>query len=383
MSELKEKRDQLFKDLWAGKRPERVPITFSAGQDFAISYFGYDPKVDMYNIPLTYEMADKMAQLVPGDVLPMGAGSPAAIYRYEKALFMTVGSDGFFQHPDIAPMTVEEYPELIADPLKFIVEKIHPRVFGLIADDPEYGQLRVNIARQVIGKMYQGLGPNLAQKYDRSDVQSQAIILWAPLDFIADYIRSFSTILTDIRRYPQYVIDSCEAVCDYEIEQAKNLPTPNTNGKITFISMPLHMAPFMRTKDVAKFYFPSYKRVVAGFQDLGFHVQTHAEQDWTPHLEIISDLPGRCFIKFEDAHPSEVVKRVSTQHIFGNMYPNNLLKFGTKQENIDKAKEYLDILMPAGNYVFSPNKGPLRKYDLNLENVNALAEFISEYGVYK
>ena len=54
-----------------------------------------------------------------------------------------------------------------------------------------------------------------------------------------------------------------------------------------------------------------------------------------------------------------------------------------KQEVIDKAKEYLDILMPVGNYIMAPNKGPLRKYDLNFENVNALYDFVTEYGVYK
>ena len=382
MSELKEKRNQLYKDLWAGKRPERVPIEIGVTQDFAVDYCGYNARRDMYSPKITYELADKMAQMFDGDTLPMAPFSQAATYRYVKQAFMVPGDDGFFQHPDIAPMELDEYPEFSKDPLKFIYEKIHPRVFGLCADDPVYGQLKVSIARNVLASQFVGLGPNLVDKYDRADYVATAILEWAPFDFIADYIRSFSTLLMDIRRKPQWVLDACEAVCEYEVEQARNLPKPAPN-KVTVISMPLHMAPYMKQKDFEKFYWPTYEKVVGGFQSVGFQVSTYAEEDWTPHLEAMSDLPGRCCIAFEKPHPSEVVKRVDHKHIFSTMYPSNLLKDGTKQECIDKAKEYLDILMPAGNYIFSPQKVPLRKNDINVENVQAVIEFVKEYGVYR
>ncbi len=382
MTELKEQRNQLYKDLWAGKRPQRVPIAVGVTQDFAIDYLGYSAKRDMYNPKLTYEMADKMAQLFEGDTLPMAPFSQAAIYRYVKQAFMVPGDDGFFQHPNIAPMEFAEYPKLIEDPFKFIIEDIQPRVFGILKDDPVYGQLKIAIARNVVASKYMGLGPNLTDKYERVDVTASPIILWAPFDFIADYIRSFSTLLTDLRRNPQWVIDACEAVADFEIKQVEMLVKPNPD-KITMISMPLHMAPYMKPKDFEKFYWPSYKRVIEAFQDRGFEVSTYAEEDWTPHLEAFNDLSRRCLVQFEKPHPSDVVAKVSTKHIISTMYPSNLIKDGTKQQCIDKAKEYLDILMPGGNYIFSPQKTPLRKNDINVENMQAVIEFVREYGVYK
>lgn len=382
MTELKEKRNQLYRDLWAGKRPERVPISVGISQDFAIDYLGYNPKIDMYSPKLTYEMADKMAELFQADTLPMAPFSQAATYRYVKQAFMVPGNDGFFQHPDISPMEFEEYPEFAADPLKFIVEKVQTRAFGILQDDPIYGQLKINIARSVVAQKFVGLGPNLADKYERADVVTSPIILWAPFDFIADYIRSFSTILTDIRRKPQWVLDACEAVCDFEIEQARNLPKPNPD-KITCITMPLHMAPYMKPKDFEKFYWPSYERVVAGFQDTGFNVSTYAEEDWTPHLETIGELPGRCCIQFEYPTPQDVVNKVNHKHIFSTLYQSWFIRDLSKQECLDKAKEYLDILMPAGNYIFSPTKVALRKNDINIENMQAVIEFVKEYGVYK
>ncbi|MFZ7132496.1 MAG: uroporphyrinogen decarboxylase family protein [Eubacteriales bacterium] len=381
MTSLKEQRNQLFRDIWEGKRPKRVPINVGVTQDFALDYLGYSPKIDMYSPKLTYEMADRMAQLIDGDNLPMAPFSQVAIYRYVKQAFMVPGADGFFQHPNIAPMEFEEYPELSKDPLKFIVEKIQPRVFGILQDDPEYGQLKISIARNVVASKFVGLGSNLSEKYQRADVVTSPIILWAPFDFIADYIRSFSTILTDIRRRPEWVLEACEAACEFEIKQAGMLPKPDPN-KITTIQMPLHMAPYMKPKDFEKFYWPTYKKVVEEFQKLGFKVSTYAEEDWTPHLEAFNDLPGRCCIQFEKPLPSEVVKRVSTKHIFSTMYPSSLLREGTKHQCIDKAKEYLDILLPGGNYIFSPQKTPLRKNDVKMENLQAVIEFVREYGKY-
>ena len=201
-----------------------LPIQVSASFDFAIDYFGYSAVKDQYNPKLTYELADKLAQMLEGDTLPMAAFCQSPIYRYAKQKFMVPGDDGFIQHPNLSPMELDEYPEFIEDPLKFIVEKIHPRVFGLIEDDPEYGQLKISIARNILAQQYQGLGPNLTDKYERANVQVAPIILWAPLDFIADYIRNFSNILTDIRRKPQWVLDACEAACCLFAEMIVYMP---------------------------------------------------------------------------------------------------------------------------------------------------------------
>ena len=381
MTTLKEQRNQLYIDLWEGKRPERVPIEISASQDYALDYYGYSALTDMYNPKLTYELADKMAQMFEGDTVPMAPVSQAAIYRYVKQAFMVPQSNGFFQHPDITAIELDEMPEFAKDPFRYIAEVVMPRVFGILQDDPVYGNLKISIARDVVMKEFVGLGPNLAEKYQRADVCQTRILQWAPFDFIADYIRSFSTILTDMRRKPQWVLDACESVADYEITQISMQPKPDPN-KIVQVSMPLHMAPYMRTKDVEKFYFPTYKKVVQGFQDLGFRVSTYAEEDWTPHLEIIGDLPGRCRIQFEKPMPKDVVDKVNHKHIFSTLYPSSILRSGTKEECVNKAKEYLDVLMPVGNYIFAPNKGMLRKNDVQVENVQAVIECVREYGKY-
>ena len=98
------------------------------------------------------------------------------------------------------------------------------------------------------------------------------------------------------------------------------------------------MAPYMKPKDFARFYWPTFRRTVEGIQQGGFKASAYAEEDWTPHLEALNDLPGRCCLAFEKPTPEDIVAKVSTKHIFSTIYPTSLFRTGTKQECIDKAR---------------------------------------------
>ncbi|MCL1913780.1 MAG: hypothetical protein FWG10_07890 [Eubacteriaceae bacterium] len=379
---LQQERNQLYWDLWAGKIPARAPIEFGAGHDYALDYFDYDPRYDRYNPDLTWELADKVNEMYKGsDTLPMAPTSPSAAYRYIKQAFMVPQSNGFFQHPNIVAVELDELPEFSKDIFKYYVDVIQPRVYGILQDDPVYGQLKIQIARQVINQEFAGK-PNLTDKYECANVNEGRLTMWAPFDFVADYIRSFSTILVDLRRKPQYIIDACEASSEFMIEQARMQPAPNPN-RISQMSMPLHMAPYMKPSDAEKFYFPTYYKTIKGFQDLGFYVSTHAEQDFTPHIESMNEVPGKCRIKFEHADPKKVVAGMTGPHIIEKMYHFAVLRTGTVQDCIDQAKELLDIVMPTGKYIFSPSKSPLRKNDTKVENAQALIQYLIENAKYE
>ena len=54
----------------------------------------------------------------------------------------------------------------------------------------------------------------------------------------------------------------------------------------------------------------------------------------------------------------------------------------TKQECIDRTKEFLDIMMPHGKFIFCFDKNPLVLGDVNLDNLAAVCETVRDYGVY-
>lgn len=378
---LKEERDQLFLDVCSGKKPKRVPIFFGMQIDAAIEYFGYSLLKDVYSPQICYEVADRLAPMIDSDVLPVSPFNTYAAFRYLDQKFMTPGKDGSFQHPDLAPMEREEYPEFSKNILDFIVDKIQPRVFGIIKDDPKLGQVRMKIARDVVVRPYIGMAEKLSEKYERSSVMKSYTILWAPFDFIADYIRSFSEILKDVRKEPQWVLEACEAVCDYEIAQVRALPDPK-EGEVSQITIPLHMPPFMRPKDVEKFYWPTFRRFILAVQEKGFIPNVFCEGNWDPHLDLLQDIPGRAIFSFEDSNQKLIAERVPTRHIYMHSYPTMMMKNGSPKECVNEVKRTLDNLAGAGNYIFCPNKTLMRGADINIENIRAVIDCVREYGQY-
>ncbi|KPU42552.1 uroporphyrinogen decarboxylase (URO-D) [Oxobacter pfennigii] len=376
---LKNERDQLFTDLMKGIKPKRVPVTAGISIEAALEKVGYSVKRDQYSPQKCYEAAEEMARRFDTDTLPTVPSTQAAVFRYIDQKFMQPGADGFFQHPNIAPLETEEYPEFSKDPFEFIVNKIQPRVFGILQEEPVLGHLKIKIARDVVASKFAGMGVKLAEQYQRSTAQTTCNLLWAPFDFIADYIRSFSTIMIDVKRNPQWVLDACEAVLQYEIEQIKITPK---RGAIPTISYPLHMAPFMKTKDVEKFWWPTFKKLMIATQEAGFIPAIHYEQNWDPHLDLINDIPTPAIITFEASDQKLVAQKVSTNFVWRSMYPAVLLKTGTKQQCIDEAKRTLDNVAGGGNYIFSTNKGAIRGSDVKDENLQAVIEFVKEYGKY-
>ncbi|NLZ38751.1 MAG: hypothetical protein GX893_04000 [Firmicutes bacterium] len=376
---LQEERNQLFLDVHSGKRPARVPISIGITVEAALEKVGYNLLRDLYSPERIYEAAEEMARLFDSDTLPTNPFSQAAVYRYVDQKFMQPGADGFYQHPDIAPLEFDEYPEFIKDPFEFIVRKIQPRVFGILQEDPLLGNIKIKIARDVVASKFAGMGPRLVEKYQRANVIGMCGLLWAPFDFIADYIRSFSTILIDIKRKPQWVLEACEAVLEYEIRQIKNTPK---RGAIPCISYPLHMPPFMRPKEVEKFWWPTFKKLIIATQEEGFMPSIFCEQNWDPHLDLLNDLPGTVKLAFEDSDQKLIAEKVTTRHVFSHGFPAIVLKTGTKEECIEEAKRTLDNLAVGGNYIFSASKAAIRGSDFKTENLQAVIEFVKEYGKY-
>jgi uroporphyrinogen-III decarboxylase len=385
MGAVQEERNQIFRDLYSGKRPTRVPINFGVETQGALEYFGYSPKKDFFSAEKCFEAADKMAELLDVDNLPSIPGStPGAVFKYIGQKFMQQGADGFFQHPDIAPMDFSEYEEYSKDPFTFFVEKIHPRVFEVFNEEyPELAHLKIRIARQIVSGQFAGMADKLREKHQKESVMLNVNLLWAPFDLIADYVRSFTTILMDMKRAPQKVLDACDATADYHIAQIKASPKP-VPGRITTINYPLHMAPYMSTKDVEKFYWPSFRKVIQATIDNGYIPTIFFEADWTNHMHLLADLPtgGPMYVSFEDTKRDLINKYVPKNVIRGRSYPFVLLRTGTKQECVDEAKKVLDLMARDGNFIFSPDKGVIRANDLNIENFKAVIETVKEYGKY-
>lgn len=378
---LAREREQLFRDLFSGGKPKRVPVSNPATLEYAVQYYGRDLAEAQWDVPSLEPILDEFSREFPTDTTPIGSLRLPAFYQILGSKAIIMGSGGFMQHPEIMGLLPEEYDEFNAAPYEFIVETVLPRLYPEL--DAEPSQKAMVLAKAM--KAYYDDYTLLAQMRDRVNAKHGMVapmvsLTEAPFDFIADFLRSFKGISSDVRRYPDKVLAACEAVTPLMIKKGR-LPVPGALG-YTFI--PLHMAPYMRDKDFEKFYWPTFKTLVEACVAMGQNVQLFVEHDWMRYLDFLYELPANTIMRFEYGDPKAVAEKLGSKHIISGFYPVTLFQTGTEQQCIDKAKELLDILAPTGKYWFQADKSIISvdKEGKVARNLRAVLVYLMENGSY-
>ncbi|MFZ7133901.1 MAG: uroporphyrinogen decarboxylase [Eubacteriales bacterium] len=382
---LQEERSSIFHDVYENKIPKRVPVNVSLAFEPIAQYAGLDLIQAQWNPPLIEEAADKLCNTFFTDVNPVqGSLRYPSFYTALKSQSFVMGSNGFIQHPEVIGMMQDEYDYLIEKPLDCIYEKILPRQYkALNLDDPVNMMLSFSKGLMGFNTDMMSLGPIMGKLTEKYGYYPGSILgggfTEAPYDFLADQLRSFKGVSMDIRRMPQKVYDACEAL--YPLVKKMGMPRgPVSRYDMTFL--PLHMPTFMREKDFAKYWWPSFKKLLDDYASMGIRAGIFCEDDWTRYLDYLYELPVGTYMMFEYGDPKIIKEKLGRKHIITGLYPLTYMKNHTKQECIDKAKEYIDILAPGGNYMFGFDKGALVLDDLNLENLAAVTQTVREHGVY-
>jgi hypothetical protein len=381
---LQQERISIYHDVYDNKIPKRVPVNISLPFEVIAQFGGINIVEAQWNPAIVEEAVDKICQTVYSDTcLFRGSFRYPSFYQLLKSQSFVMASNGFIQHPEVVGMLPEDYDYLIEKPYDCILEKIIPRQYkALKLDDPINSAisfaksiLAFNSdfmqAKMIIGKMVEKYGYYPEGLFGGGFTE-------APFDFLADQLRSFKGISMDIRRIPEKVKEACDAL--YPIVFKKGLPAKITNYSQVFL--PLHMPTFMREKDFAELYWPSFKRMLDEYASMGIHSFIFCEHDWTRYLDYLQDLPTDTRIMFEYGDPKLIKEKLGKKHIIIGMYPIMNLKTKTKEECVAEAKKYIDILAPGGKYIFGFDKSPLLFSDFKLENLCAVAETVRDYGVY-
>ncbi|MHB8074683.1 uroporphyrinogen decarboxylase/cobalamine-independent methonine synthase family protein [Desulfosporosinus fructosivorans] len=374
-------RNQMFRDLFSGKTPKRVPISNPATQDFAIQYAGLDLAECQWDLTKLEPVYDKFCQDFFTDTYPGGSIRIPSHYQILGSTPIVMSSSGFMQHPEVVGLLAEEYDDFIASPYDCIVEKVLPRLFTEFNGAP--GKVAMALAKAMRAQSddlaYLGtIRAKMNAKYGYAGIVGA--LTEAPFDFMADFLRSFKGISGDVRRYPDKIMAACEAVLPLMIKKG-TLPSP---GMLGYTFIPLHMAPYLRDKDFATLYWPTFKKLVETLAGMGQNVQLFVENDWMRYLDYLYELPENTIMRFEYGDAKLVKEKLGKKHIISGFYPITLLQTGTKQQCIDKAKELLDILAPGGKYWFQADKSVINFESKGpvAENMRAVLEYVYENGTY-
>lgn len=380
---LRAERTKLFDDVVSNKVPARVPINIGLSYEVIAEFGGVDVHAAQWNQDLVAEAADKVCETVFSDVcLYAGSLRFPSFYQILKSQSFQMSSSGFMQHPEVVGMEPEDYDYLISNPYDCLVERVLPRQFKALGlEDPMAQAIALTksmLAFNAEGAQTAAMKAKLVAKYGYygGEVLGGGFSE-APFDFLADQLRSFRGISMDVRRYPEKVKAACDAL--FPIVFTRGIPAYPGGS----VFLPLHMPTFMREKDFAELWWPSFKRMVDGYAAMGYRCRVFCEHDWMRYLDYLYELPTDTMLVFEFGDPKAVKDKLGKKHIVMGMYPIVNLKTKTERECSDEVKRYLDALAPGGKYIFGFDKNPLMFGDIKLENLVATVETVRDYGVYK
>lgn len=376
-------RTKLFTDLFSGIIPDRVPIWDGLNIEYLIQYAGLDLMTTQYQITadLLIKIYEKGMEICRGD-MPTGnfARDPITL-MFQQSQVMEMGASGFIQHPERTFMHEDEYDEFIANPIDFILEKCHPRMFKGYQGEVNRS---LNFAKSLLATLdfnqaFAVAEATIAERYGLFTRPAGSVAMQlVPFDFIADMYRGFSKIPLDIRRRPEKLLAAIEAVMPFAIW----LGRPKVKSPLGCNMIFTHMAVFLNNKDFEKFYWPTFNQVCHIAAEQGQQMQIFLEGDWTRFVDYLQELPQGTILWVEYGDPKVFKEKLGKKMILGGFYPLTLLGTASKEKCIDKAKELLDILAPGGNYIFILDKWALNIADINPENYVAVLEYVRDHGKY-
>lgn len=389
MKVLQDERKKMYHDVYNNIIPKRVPVGVSLSPHLVATWGGLDPIETSFDYSKLKPAAMALAKKFKVDKSPvtpvnLNLTRPPMIYQVLESQSFVMGKSGFVQHPEVTGMAVEDYDYLIEDPYACLLERVMPKQYKAIDPKDPWKMMNAMLrAKDVLSKDTLNSLPMYGSLVEENGYYPGAPsgsmgFAEAPYDFIGDQLRGFSGISMDIRRDKKRLKAACEAVLPLIFYWG--LPkNPHAEGS-TFT--PLHMPTFMREKDFEDIWLPTYVKMTQQWAACGVRTKAFCEDNWMRYLDHLLELPGGTELWFEYGDPKIIKEKLGKKFILTGLYPMSLLKTGTKQEVIDKAKELLDIMMPGGGYVFGLDKNPLTLGDINIENYFALTEFLTDYGVY-
>ncbi|MGI6731801.1 MAG: uroporphyrinogen decarboxylase family protein [Anaerovoracaceae bacterium] len=386
---FQERVDRISK-AFKHETPDRVPIALMI-ETWAGHYSGHNI-VDLgYDYPKLREsflkVADDFEEI---DALPPAFGvRPGNLYAATQSReFSYYDAEGnpyaSVQHIEAGGvMTEDEYPELIADPFKFIMEKQLPRRYAAFDKPPTeralaYGQAAIVYKNYIQGAIAM-LGEQLAVEKGLPCLFKGSTEM--PMDVLMDYFRGFKGVSTDIRRHKNQVIEACKALYPLMIKRAIH---GIEKGIFPGIFIPLHIPTYLRPKDFETFYWPTFKKMIDTMVENECTPILFMEGNWEPYYDFINDLPKKKVVGLVESGDFKKMKDAvgDTICIMGGM-PVDVINHSTKDEVVKYTEKLIDDLAPGGGYIFALDKVLIAPNDANPENLKAALQTVAKYGQYK
>ncbi|MDD2735435.1 MAG: uroporphyrinogen decarboxylase family protein [Desulfuromonadaceae bacterium] len=313
-----------------------------------------------------------------------------------------------FQYVESEFMKRDEYASLIDDPEGFLLRTWYPRVYdnlkGLehlpsLFSGVESTSMPFMLIPFAAGPLREALDTLLAAADSCLAEMGPAFLAgaeiqrrWgapnlagsfglAPFDIIGDTLRGTKGVMLDMRRQPDALIEACDAITPAAIRMA-------TEGCMAsgrpFVQIPLHKGDdtFMSEEQFARFYWPSFKRLLEGIIDAGMVPMPFVEGNYNKKLDVIagSDLPkGKIGWMFDRTDIRVAKKKLGGKACIGGNVPSSLIATGTGEQVDDYCRQLIEDVAPGGGFFLSP--GAVIDH-ANPETIRAFLASTKKYGRY-
>jgi hypothetical protein len=394
MEKLYAQRLKRYVTAMRNEKPDMIPIRpFVA--EFTAKYSGYTCQEVTHDFEKAFAAARKCAadfdwDAVVGNMVYVWTGLTQAIgTKYYAAPGIDISPDIGFQYleppEEQAFMKPDEYDQLIEDPTGYLFNVWLPRISSDVVETGQPNTFRNNLSFLKGGmamlNYFNGFGKQAELlRTESGTVSAISGILKAPFDIIADKLRGYLGLITDVMERPDKVLEACEALVPHLTHVALSGADPDKNVPIGFW-MHRGCVPFVSHEHFNKFYWPTLKPIIEAIWAQGHQVLFYAEGNWNAHLNSFAELPdGAIVFHVDQADIFEVHKAIGHKFCISGGIPNFLLSYGTPEQVREYCRKVIDGVTGDGGYIMDASA--IVQDDAKVENIRAMTEFTREYGVY-
>jgi uroporphyrinogen-III decarboxylase len=393
------------------KTPDRVPFTPSCAF-FAAKYSGISFQEAMYDLDKTEKAIEKLIRDLQPDMFPdtfrlLSWASTLEVLDYKQLRWPGhgVGPNTTYQFVEGEYMTAEEYDDFILDPTGFLLSTLFPRIWGSLAPlgnlpsvpAAYYTRSVAFVAALSTAEMMGAIGSLLKAASEAQKVMKRGAAfarrmadlgfppqfgssVYAPFDYIGDFMRGTKGIMLDMYRCPDKLLDALDKVYRLLIRPA--LKFPRLPG-VHMVFIPLHkgLDGFMSREQFKTFFWPTLKQIMLDLIEAGFTPCPLWEGKCDSRLEIIADMPkGKALYWFEQTDLIKAKEVLGDKICLRGNVPASLLNLGTPEQVKEYCKKLIEKVGKGGGFILDGAAGI--PDEARPENVKAMAEAVREYGVY-
>jgi hypothetical protein len=413
-------RQKRMEEAFSLRRPDRVPVAPVVVHYYAARSAGISHRDAQYDSARNLEALKQATLMNDWDAAVPGAsvfaGRPLELMGIRQMKWPGGAlPDGVpFQWVEGEYMLQSEYDEILADPNRFTLQKLWPRIsdtMGLLAGITQMvnampllpmssayvlpGFLGGVFSRPDNRALLERLlelsretekNGGMVRQYSLDMMQLGYPFVAGPMmfcafDWISDCLRGLRGSSLDMYQVPDKLLALVDMVNATIVPSA--VMTARQSG-VTGAVIFLHRgsAGFMSDAQFARFYWPCLKSLILGLIDAGLRPIVYAEGDYTPRLGYFQELPaGKFVMHYQDVDRQLAKKLLGQVSCFWGNVPTALMCTGTPRQVKDDVRRLIEIFGDNGGLVIDSGVG--LPDESRPENVLALSEAVREYGILK